>query len=64
MGRGATILNGRGGYSHKDMDVILCVVGRNQIFRLRKAISEIDPQAFIILSNAYEIYGDGFRDHK
>lgn len=64
MERGATILHGRGGYSHKETDVILCVVSRNQIFRLRKGISDIDPQAFIILSNAYEIYGDGFREHK
>ena len=64
MERGATVLNGRGGYLANPTDVILCVVSRNQIFRLRKGVSEIDPQAFIIISNAYEIYGDGFREHK
>lgn len=64
MERGATILNGRGGYHGTERDVILCVVGRNQIFRLRKGVGDIDPNAFIILSNAYEIYGYGFREHK
>lgn len=64
LGRGVTILNGRGGYYGTEKDVILCVVGRNQIFRLRKGISAIDPEAFMILSNAYEIYGCGFRENK
>lgn len=62
MGRGLTILEGRGGYCDAKKDVILCVVSRNQIFRLRKGVKQIDPSAFIILSNAYEIYGQGFRE--
>ena len=61
LDRGFTILNGRGGYCDAQKDVILCVVSRWEIFRLRKTITEIDPRAFVIISNVNEAFGEGFK---
>lgn len=61
MHRGCTLLQGEGAYSHRNMKIIMCVVNRWQIFKLRKGIMNIDPKAFIVISNAYEIYGKGFK---
>ena len=59
--RGFTYLHGTGGYKGRERSVILCVVNRWQIFRLRQAITELDPDAFIMISSAHEVYGKGFR---
>lgn len=61
LDRGFTILSGRGGYCDARKDVILCVVSRGEIFRLRKSVIEIDPQAFVIISNVNEAFGEGFK---
>ncbi len=61
LDRGFTILNGRGGYCDAEKDVILCVVSRWEIFKLRKTVTEIDPHAFIIISNVNEAFGEGFK---
>lgn len=61
LDRGFTILNGRGGYDGQDKDVILCIVSRWEIFKLRKAVNEIDPRAFIVISNVNEAFGEGFK---
>lgn len=63
LDRGLTILGGRGGYHNEPKDVILCVVSRWEIFRLRKEISQIDPKAFIIVSDVYQAYGEGFKNN-
>jgi uncharacterized membrane-anchored protein YitT (DUF2179 family) len=62
--RGFTYLHGRGGYRGSDEEIIMCVVSRWQIFRLRNAVHRIDPTSFIIISDAYEVYGMGFRSNK
>ena len=62
--RGFTYLHGSGGYTGSGEEVIMCVVSRWQIFRLRNAVNRIDPNAFIIISDAYEVYGAGFRNNK
>ena len=61
LDRGFTILNGRGGYCDAQKDVILCVVSRWEIFKLRKTVIEIDPRAFVIISNVNEAFGEGFK---
>ena len=62
--RGFTYLHGSGGYTGSGEEVIMCVVSRWQIFRLRNAVNRIDPNAFIIISDAYEVYGAGFKNNK
>ncbi len=60
LGRGATFLHGRGAYSCEPKDVIICVVSLPEIGRLKQAVREVDPQAFMIVQNAGEVFGAGF----
>ncbi|WP_027417515.1 YitT family protein [Aneurinibacillus terranovensis] len=60
MGRGATLLKGRGGYTGIDKEVLYCVVSRNEIVRLKNMVHETDPYAFIIINDVHEVFGEGF----
>ena len=60
--RGVTILSGEGAYSHKDKQVLLCVIKRTQIADIRKIIRHIDENAFFIVSDAKNVFGKGFGD--
>ena len=60
--RGVTFIEGKGGFTGERSDLLLCVVGKWQIFRLKKLVKEIDPNAFVIVSDVYEALGEGFKD--
>ncbi|SMB89367.1 Uncharacterized membrane-anchored protein YitT, contains DUF161 and DUF2179 domains [Desulfonispora thiosulfatigenes DSM 11270] len=60
--RGITYIEGQGGFTGTKNDLLLCVVGKWQIFRLKKLVKEIDPGAFVIVSEVYEALGEGFKD--
>lgn len=60
VGRGVTFLNGEGAYSGLSRKVILCAVRNQQYFRIKKIVTEIDPEAFLIVTEANEILGYGF----
>ena len=62
MGRGVTSLHGRGMYKQQDREVLLCVLSRPEIIEVKKIIKEIDPSAFTIITNAREVYGEGFKE--
>ena len=62
MGRGVTSLQGRGMYKQQDREVLLCVLSRPEIIEAKKIIKEIDPSAFTIITNAREVYGEGFKE--
>lgn len=64
MERGVTLLKGVGAYSGEDKEVALCAVARSQFHRLKTIAYEVDPNAFIIVSEAGEILGEGFKDIK
>lgn len=64
MGRGITVLPGRGGYTGGDKDVLLCAVRRNELYRLRTLVKEYDPNAFMMITEVGEILGEGFRPPK
>lgn len=59
--RGTTGIYAKGMYTNKDKMLLLCVVGRNEVTGIRKIVSEIDSNAFLIISNAREVFGKGFR---
>jgi|UniRef100_A0A7C6A9A2 uncharacterized membrane-anchored protein YitT (DUF2179 family) len=61
MGRGVTRLYGKGEYTDVERDVLLCVVTKREIPKLRSIVKEIDPKAFVIISDVYEVLGKGFR---
>ncbi|MBR3474150.1 MAG: YitT family protein [Oscillospiraceae bacterium] len=60
MHRGVTILQGEGAYSHKQKHVILCVIKRSQIPELRRTIRALDENAFVIITEAKNVFGRGF----
>ena len=60
MHRGVTILEGEGAYSHKQKHVILCVIKRSQIPELRRTIRALDENAFVIITEAKNVFGRGF----
>lgn len=62
LNRGATALEGEGLYTSQKRRVILCVVNRAEISRLKALVSNIDPQAFMIVANVHEALGEGFKD--
>lgn len=57
---GITIVDARGGYTGHDRHVILCAVKRSQIVPLKAAVSELDPDAFLIVCEAHEVLGRRF----
>jgi len=59
--RGVTILPGTGGYTNQPRPVIYCVLTRSEINVLKTIVSEADPEAFMIIGQANEALGEGFR---
>ena len=59
--RGTTGLYGKGMYTNKERTILLCVVNRNEVSKIRKIVDEVDKNAFIVISNAREVYGLGFK---
>ena len=60
--RGTTALYGKGMYKKQNKEILLCVMSRTEIIEARRIIEEIDPSAFIIITNAREVYGEGFKE--
>lgn len=60
IGRGATILNGEGAYTHQPKQVIMVVVSLLQVARLKAAVEAEDPTAFMVITDAAEVIGTGF----
>ncbi len=60
---GVTYMKGRGAYSGKEKNVILCVMKKPLYPRAEEIIKEEDPLAFMIVSSANEIYGEGYKSY-
>ncbi|GGB33362.1 DUF2179 domain-containing protein [Virgibacillus dakarensis] len=60
MDRGVTALAGRGSFTGESRDVLYCVVGRNEIVRLKGIIESVDPHAFVAVSSVHDVVGEGF----
>lgn len=63
IGRGTTLLYGRGMYRGEDRNVLLCVASRNEIGQITQIIKKLDKHAFTIISNAREVFGKGFKQN-
>ena len=64
MERGVTGLRGEGMYTHKERTVLFCVISRSEVARLKAIIHEVDPDAFVVIGQANEALGEGFRPLK
>ena len=59
--KGSTGLYGKGMYSNEDKLILVCAAPRNDISKIKELARNIDPHCFIILSNAREVFGEGFK---
>jgi uncharacterized membrane-anchored protein YitT (DUF2179 family) len=55
--RGVTILEGRGGYTGNQIQMIFTVVSFQELSRLKKIIGDVDPNAFVVVSDTLEVMG-------
>ncbi|MDF2652085.1 MAG: rane protein [Paenibacillus sp.] len=60
LNRGITFLEGRGGYTGKNREVIYCIVSRKEIIKLKTLVHRVDPSAFVTFSDVREVVGNGF----
>ncbi|MBQ9149187.1 MAG: YitT family protein [Oscillospiraceae bacterium] len=60
LDRGATFLHGEGSYSGTPTKVVLAAIKRQQLAELKEMVTQIDPNAFIIVQEAHQVLGDGF----
>jgi uncharacterized membrane-anchored protein YitT (DUF2179 family) len=61
LNRGTTLLHGEGGLDGTPRKIILCAVHRTQLPLLRRVVADVDPRAFVILSETFEVRGLGFQ---
>ena len=64
MERGVTGLHGEGMYTQKERTVLYVVISRSEVSRLKAIIHEVDPDAFVVIGQANEALGEGFRPLK
>lgn len=62
--RGVTILHGQGAWSGEEKQVLMCAFKQRQIYSLKQTVKELDPDAFLIVCDAHEVLGQGFRRYK
>ncbi|MDO5061942.1 MAG: YitT family protein [Peptostreptococcaceae bacterium] len=58
--RGVTLLQGRGAYTGEAKEVIYCVASNRQVVRIKQIVEELDPKAFMSISDMVEVSGKGF----
>lgn len=63
LDRGVTILQGKGAYSGAEKKVLMCAFKQRQIVSIKRIVKDLDPSAFIIVCDAHEVLGDGFRQY-
>ena len=64
MDRGVTLLKAQGWYTKNDRNVLLILISQKQFPTLSKVIKDLDPKAFISVTNTHNVYGEGFDEIK
>lgn len=64
LGRGVTVLEGRGGFTGEPRPILWVVVAAHEVGRLKRRVAETDPKAFVAISSAQEVLGEGFASAK
>ena len=57
LNHGVTVFNARGGFKKEREHVLLCVLPTKDYYKLKEGIYEIDPDAFFVVCDAYEVFG-------
>ena len=61
IGRGATILTGKGSYTGAKKEVVMCACNNKQMYTIKKIAHHIDPKAFTIIMESNEVLGEGLK---
>lgn len=61
LDRGLTKLSGAGGYTGQARTVLMVVVSQTEVSKLKEIVKEVDPAAFVIISDTHEVLGEGFK---
>lgn len=61
MSSGLTVLDGRGGYTGQNKDVLYIVINKQEIVQLKNIISDTDENAYVTVHNVHEIMGKGYK---
>lgn len=59
--RGATFLKASGMYTKEDKEMIFLVISRREVALVQRKVKNIDPKAFLVVTDAYDTYGEGFK---
>lgn len=62
--RGATLLKGVGSYTKTDKQVVMCACSHKQMHMVQKAVKEVDNNAFLVMMEANQVRGEGFKPHE
>ncbi len=63
LDRGVTGMDAKGMYTQNYKCVLYCVVSRKEIVRLKEIVNDVDPEAFVIVSDVREVLGEGFMEY-
>ncbi|MCE3401161.1 YitT family protein, partial [Staphylococcus aureus] len=55
-----TILNGHGYYTREEKDVLYVVISKTQVSKVKRLIKQIDKDAFLVIHDVRDVYGNGF----
>ena len=61
--RGSTSIYGKGMYKKEEKNVLMCVVSRGEVREIMRIINNIDKNAFVVITNAREVFGKGFKQN-
>ena len=64
LGRSASILPAKGAFTGEQQGMLMCVVRRNEVGSLRRIIKEHDPKSFMVIAEAQEVYGYGWKKER
>ncbi|ARJ39170.1 YitT family protein [Sporosarcina sp. P21c] len=62
MGRGVTILDGRGGYTLEKQAILYIIINQAEIVQLRRILEQVDEDAYVTINNVQEIFKRGFKE--
>ncbi|KMY51817.1 YitT family protein [Peribacillus loiseleuriae] len=61
LDRGVTRLSGQGGYTDDSRPILMCVIDQSEFTNLKQLVKDVDPKAFVIVMDASEVLGEGFK---
>lgn len=64
LDRGLTGLEARGMYTGTNKRVLMCILNQKELVNLKSLVNEVDPDAFVIVSDVREVLGEGFQEYK